>query len=105
MLDSFSGAGSVKKASAASVYKTGTLDRDHSSDFGVNVLDWDCKRLKPRTIKVIRASPPCAEYSRAKTAGVRDIERANKIVRKALEIIGHFQPDVFSSLRTLRLDS
>jgi site-specific DNA-cytosine methylase len=95
MLDLFSGTGSVKKAFAARGYKTVTLDRDHEADFKVDIMQWDYKKIKPRTFKVIHASPPCTEYSRAKTTGVRDIAGANKIVRKTLEIIRYFQPDVF----------
>ena len=41
---------------------------------------------------VIWASPPCTEYSRAKTTGVRKIEYANSIVLKTLEIIDYFKP-------------
>ena len=36
---------------------------------------------------IIWASPPCTEYSRAKTKGQRDIQGANKLVKKTIYII------------------
>jgi hypothetical protein len=41
------------------------------------------------------ASPPCIEYSIAKTTGVRKIDEANKIVLKTIEIIDYFKPSVW----------
>ena len=41
------------------------------------------------------ASPPCTEYSRAKTSGVRHIDYANSIVKNTIEIINYFQPRIF----------
>ena len=38
-------------------------------------------------------SCPCTEYSKAKTRGIRDIEGANKLVLKSLEIINYFNPE------------
>ena len=48
-----------------------------------------------RKIDIIWASPPCTEYSRAKTTGVRHIDYANSIVRKTIEIMNYFQPRIF----------
>jgi site-specific DNA-cytosine methylase len=44
---------------------------------------------------MIHASPPCIEYSRAKTVGVRKIDEANLIVFKTLEIINYFNPRIW----------
>ena len=44
--------------------------------------------------EVICASPPCTEYSRAKKTGVRNIDYANSIVTKTIEIINYFQPNI-----------
>jgi len=41
---------------------------------------------------IIWASPPCTEYSIAKTTGVRDLTRADQIVRAVLRIIRYFSP-------------
>lgn len=43
----------------------------------------------------IHSSPPCTEYSRAKTVGVRKIEEANAIVLKTIEIIEYFNPKAY----------
>ena len=48
-----------------------------------------------RKIDIIWASPPCTEYSRAKTTGVRHIDYAISIVRKTIEIMNYFQPRIF----------
>lgn len=44
---------------------------------------------------MIWASPPCTEYSKAKTTGIRKIAEANEIVLKTIEIIDYFQPNVY----------
>ena len=44
---------------------------------------------------MIWASPPCTEYSIAKTVGVRNIDYANQIVLKTLEIINYFKPKYY----------
>ena len=44
---------------------------------------------------VIWSSPPCTEYSKAKTTGIRKIEYANSIVLKTIEIINYLNPKSF----------
>ena len=60
-----------------------------------DILNWDYKQYEPSYFGVIWASPPCTEYSIAKTTGVRKIEEANKIVKKTLEITDYFKPQYF----------
>ena len=43
---------------------------------------------------VVWASPPCTEYSCAKTVGIRDLAGADRIVERALEIINYFNPKI-----------
>ena len=48
--------------------------------------------LPPDYFSVITASPPCTEFSRAKTVGPRDLFTADQLVLKTLEGIQYFQP-------------
>ena len=50
------------------------------------------REIPARIFDFVWASPPCTEYSRAKTTGVRDIEAANRVVRQTLRIIEHLKP-------------
>jgi site-specific DNA-cytosine methylase len=51
------------------------------------------KPAKP--FQLISAGPPCEEYSITKTVGRRDVGKADKLVRKTLEIIKYFQPQLW----------
>ena len=56
---------------------------------------WECvdyKQFSPGYFDFVWASPPCTEYSIAKTTGVRKIDEANKVVLRTLEIIEYFKP-------------
>lgn len=59
----------------------------------VDVLTWDYTKCGP--FDCIYASPPCEEFSKAKTRGVRNLELACALVRKTLEIIHYFKPKVW----------
>ena len=62
------------------------------ADIKTDILDWNYKTYEPKTFDLIWASPPCTEYSIAKTIGIRKIEQANEIVKRTLEIIEYVQP-------------
>lgn len=55
-------------------------------------MDWDYKSFEPGAFDVIWASPPCTEYSIAKTTKARNIEDANAVTMRTLEIINYLQP-------------
>ena len=57
-----------------------------------NMLSWDYTMYPQDYFDIIWASPPCTHYSIAKTQGVRDLEGADALVRKAFEIIDYFKP-------------
>ena len=81
-LDLFSGTGSVSSQLIARGYNTITLDRDMEADIKTGILNWNYKEYEPNTFKFIWASPPCTEYSSAKTTAPRKKEEANTIVKR-----------------------
>ena len=101
LLDLFSGIGSIGSVAKELGYVVISLDKDMEGDIECNI-EWDYKLYPPKYIDFIHASPPCVEYSIAKTTAVRDIEGANKIVQKTLEILEYFQPTYWTLI--LKLD-
>jgi len=87
LLELFSGTGSVGRAFAEAGWEVLSLDGDVSSgaDVRCDILQWDPPEgLVPDHL---HASPPCTEYSLAKTTGVRNLELADAIVQKTLAIL------------------
>ena len=93
LLELFSGTGSVGKVAESMGYDVVSLDRDMEATIKTDIMNWDYQNFPKPKIDVIWASPPCTEYSRAKTCGIRDIEGANAIVKRTLDIIHYFKPD------------
>lgn len=58
----------------------------------IDILDWDYKEYPVGYFDIIWCSPPCTEYSIAKTVGKRNLDLADTLVRKCFEIIDYFQP-------------
>ena len=56
------------------------------------MLDWDYTIYEPGYFDVAWASPPCTEYSQAKSTGVRKIDYANKLVLRTFDIIKYCNP-------------
>ena len=91
-LDLFSGSGSVGEVAKELGYDVISLDRDMEAEIQIDIMDWDYTDFPRGFFDVIYASPPCTEYSRAKTTAPRDIEGANQIVERTLDILEYFEP-------------
>ena len=91
-LDLFAGTGSITSVAKELGYNVISLDRDMEADIKCDIMDFDLSVYPSKFFDVIWASPPCTEYSRCKTFGVRDIEGANQIVQRTLDILEYFEP-------------
>jgi len=92
ILELFSGTGSVGNVCRELGMEVVSLDRDMDADIKTDIMDWDYLQLPCGHFDVIWASPPCTEYSIAKTVGVRKIDAANDVVRRTLTVIRYFDP-------------
>ena len=94
LLELFSGTGSVGKVAKELGFDVVSLDLK-DANINTDILNWDYKQFNRNNFKIIWASPPCVEYSIAKTTGVIKIDYANSIVKKTIEIINYFNPSVW----------
>ena len=95
MLDLFSGTGSVGKAFAERGYEVVSVDIEghFKPTIVADVLTWDYKQcFKPGHFDVVFCTPPCSQFSRAKTTAPRDLEQGDALVKKALEIVQYLKP-------------
>ena len=93
LLELFAGTGSVGNVARLMGMEVVSLDRDMDADIKIDIMDWDYKTaFQPGHFDIIWASPPCTEYSAAKTIGTRDIEGSNKVVQRTIDIINYLQP-------------
>ena len=97
LLELFSGTGSVGNVFKEYGREVESLDRDMPADISTDIMDWDYRSspYPPKHFDVIWASPPCTEYGIAKTKGTRNLELANSIVERTLEILDYFDPDIY----------
>ena len=93
-LELFSGTGSVGHELAKRGYQVTSLDlnKKFSPDICCDILKWDATVFPPGHFELITASPPCTEYSIAKTVGVRKLWHADELVKRTLALIQYFRP-------------
>ena len=91
LLELFSGIGSVGRVARDLGFSVISLDLKNAN-VNTDILSWDYTEFDVGEFDMIWESPPCTEYSCAKTVGVRKIDYANSIVLKTLEIIDYFKP-------------
>ena len=96
LLELFSGTGSVGKAFKDLGWEVVSVDNcgEFAPDILTDILQWDyAAAYPPGHFEVVHASPPCTQYSRARTTGPpRDLEGADRLVQRALDIIEYFEP-------------
>ena len=97
LLELFSGTGSVGKVARDFGWDVVSLDMDFrmKPDIVADILHWDFKAFTPGHFDVVWASPPCTEYSLAKTVGARDLDKADSIVKRLLNILDYLQPKFY----------
>eukprot|EP00854_Cymbomonas_tetramitiformis_P000151 gene151-273_t len=99
MLELFCGTKSVSRV-VESVYpecKTTSLDQAHACDATVttDITKWNYKAYPPGYFDIVWASPPCTQYSKANSRGVRNLKAADTLVQRTLDIIDHLKPRRF----------
>jgi site-specific DNA-cytosine methylase len=96
ILELFSGTESFSKVAQERKHKSFTIDFDKkfNPNLCIDISLFNISMLPEefRHPDVVWASPPCTEYSHAKSRGIRNIQKANEIVLKTLEIIKQLKP-------------
>ena len=96
LLELFSGSGSIGKAFRAKGWDVVSLDIDPKTEADIHedILTWDYKSFPVGEFDAIWASPCCTQYSCARTSAAtpRNLDLADSLVKRSLEIIAYFQP-------------
>ena len=94
VLELLSGTGSLAKVARARGHEVVTLDLcpRHHPTICTDLLEWDPSTMfPPDHFNFIHASCPCEQYSRARTTGgPRNLELADSLVKRTLEILEYF---------------
>ncbi len=89
MLDLFSGTGSAASVYREAGFEVTTLDNDPrwGADITQDILEWDYTIFPPGYFHTVVCAPPCTDFSKAKTTQPRNLELADSLVLRALEVI------------------
>ena len=91
ILELFAGAGSVGNVFKDKGWEVVSLDRDMDAGIRTDIMDLDHRTHELGYFDVIWSSPPCTEYSRAKTTCVRKIAEASQVAQRTLDIIDYLR--------------
>jgi hypothetical protein len=96
ILELFSGSGSVGHVFSQRGWHVTSLDVDVKTDATIkaDILTWDHTIFPPGHFDVVWASPVCTHYSCARRGAKtpRNLEWADSLVQRSLELIEYFQP-------------
>jgi len=97
LLELFCGTKSVSKAIGHHYDEIINLDilESAAATITIDILEWDYRVYPPGYFHSIWASPPCTEYSKLNYTlpdKVCNVELADRIVKKTLDIIDYFRP-------------
>jgi hypothetical protein len=96
LLELFAGTGSVGAAFRRRGWEVFSVDiaPDYAPDYCGDVMHLDYLRWPPGHFDCVWASPPCTQYSIARTTArtPRDLEGSDALVRKTLEILYYLRP-------------
>ena len=94
ILDLFARTGSVGDVHRAAGWEVISRDSDPAwgADIQDDILTFDYTVFPPHYFHTIWAAPPCTEYSRSKTVGVKNIAFANSIIQRTLDLIDYLRP-------------
>jgi len=99
VLELFSGTGSFSKSIKKKITDIEVISLDihpkYNPTYCTNILTWNFRQYPPKYFDIIWSSPPCTEYSRAKTRSQRNLKLADKIVKRTLQIINYLAPTFF----------
>jgi hypothetical protein len=109
VLELFSGTGSVGKCCKELGWDVVSVDMILPADHKVDIMDFDYKQYNKNEFDIIWASPPCTNYSQLKKCWYgrklkdgsvyskekheEDMNEADKLIYKTLEIIDYFKPE------------
>ena len=97
LLELFAGTGSVGKAFTKYNWDVLGLDITKGHAIKCDILQWDYTTYPPGSFDAIHASPPCTQYSIARTSAKtpRNLTYADELVSRTIEIIQYLQPTIF----------
>ena len=96
LLELFCGTKSIGRCFEEYGFDVVSLDKDAKFEPTIceDILNWDYGTYSPGYFDVVWASPECTQYSiaRSNAKTPRNLEYADSLVQKALEIIQYFNP-------------